>query len=403
MIVDYFNLALKNLRHRGIRSWLTLIGIFIGVAAVVSLISLGAGLRMAVISQFGISSTEVITIQAGGLNMGPPGSGVTIPLREGDVDAISRISEVEVAFGQIISTAKIEFNNRIDFVYMTSVPEGVDRDLANEINDIEIEYGRNLKESDGKKVVLGANFHDDGKFGRVVRPGDKVLIFDEEYEVVGITKKKGSFVLDNVIIINEQLLRDLIDYDDKVDVILAKVRNKDLMDRAKEKIEKVMRQRRDVDIGKEDFSVSTPEATLEMVNQILGGVQAFIIIIASISIFVGAIGIVNTMTTSVLERRGEIGIMKAIGAKNSQIFFQFLIEAGLLGLVGGALGVICGVGIGYLGIVGINNFLGSEMTPEINFLLIFGSLIGSFIIGSVSGILPAMRAANQNPVEALRG
>ncbi len=403
MIRDYFILALKNLRHRGIRSWLTLLGIFIGVAAVVALISLTSGLRMAVISQFGVSTTEVITIQAGGISAGPPGSGVTNPLTEDDVEAINRVSEVEIAFGRVISSARVEFNNQVDFVYMASVPEGIDRDLVNEINDMEIEYGRGLRDSDTKKVVVGANFYDDAKFGRGVRPGDTILIFDEEFEVVGISKKKGSFILDNVVAMNEEVLRDLINYEDTVDVILAKVRDRDQIDQAKEKIERLMRERRDVKVGQEDFSVSTPEATMEMINQILGVIQAFILLVAGISIVVGAIGIVNTMTTSVLERRSEIGVMKAIGAKNSQIFFQFLIEAGLLGLVGGAIGVLFGETIGYLGILGINSFLGSELSPNFNIFLIVGSLLGSFLIGSLAGVFPAMRAANQNPVEALRG
>jgi len=164
-----------------------------------------------------------------------------------------------------------------------------------------------------------------------------------------------------------------------------------------------LRKRRNVKIGEEDFQVSTPQAMLEQVNSVLGGIQAFIVIIASISILVGAIGIINTMTTSVLERKKEIGIMKAIGARNKHIFFQFFVESGLMGLVGGILGIIFGLIIGYAGTYGINSFLGSESSPEINIILIVGALIGSFLIGAIAGIFPAMRAANQNPVEALRG
>jgi len=125
------------------------------------------------------------------------------------------------------------------------------------------------------------------------------------------------------------------------------------MDRTKEDIEKLMRKRRDVDIGEEDFEVSTPEAMLETVNSVLGGVQAFIVIIASISILVGALGIVNTMTTSVLERRKEIGIMKAIGGTNRQVFMQFFFESGMLGFIGGLVGVVLGTLISTLGIVGL--------------------------------------------------
>ena len=174
------------------------------------------------------------------------------------------------------------------------------------------------------------------------------------------------------------------------------------MDKTVLEIEKELRQRRNVKIGQEDFEVSTPEAMLSTVNSLLGGVQAFIVMIALISIFVGAIGIVNTMTTSVMERVREIGIMKSIGAKNSDIFLQFFIEAGLLGFVGGVIGVLIGTGIGFIGILGINNFIGISTSFSPNLVLIFGTLVGSFLIGSISGIAPAMNAARLNPVEALR-
>ena len=400
---DYYFLAVGNLKHRGIRSWLTLFGIFIGVMAVVSLISLGSGLKLAVASQFGISTTEVITVQAGGLNnVGPPGSGVTNPLVEKNVEKIDKLPSIELAFSRIVSSTKLEFNDNVDFKLAVSIPSGKNRKFAYEAVDIEAEYGRLLKDGDTKKVFLGNNFYsNENHFGKSLKVGDKILVQGEKFKVVGIAKKKGSFLWDNFVMINEDVLRDLIDYGDKVDVIVAKVKNKDLMNTAKTEIEKELRDSRDVKIGEEDFEVSTPDTVLGTVNEILNGVQIFILIVAFISIFVGAIGIVNTMTTSVLERKKEIGIMKAVGARNSQIFFQFFIESGLLGLVGGIGGVLFGLILGYLGVLGINNFIGSEIVPEINYILIFFSLLGSFLIGSVSGIIPALRASKQNPVEAL--
>ncbi|MCD4771287.1 ABC transporter permease [archaeon] len=402
---DYFNLALNNLRHRGIRSWLTLLGIFIGVMAVVSLISLGTGLKMAVGAQFGISSTEVITVQAGGISAaGPPGTGVTNKLTRDDAEAIEKISSVDVAIPRMMPTGKMEFNDVVGFGMAMSVPDGEERKVVYEMVDVEAIAGRMLKDGDTNKVVLGWNFYNsDDAFGEKIVPGKTVLIQDERFTVAGILKKKGSFLFDNMVLMNEDVLADLFDYEEDVDLIAVKVKNKDLMERAKEDIEKLMRQRRDVDIGKEDFSVSTPDAMLDTVNSVLGGVQAFIVIIASISILVGAVGIVNTMTTSVLERRKEIGIMKAIGARNSQIFMQFLIESGLLGLVGGLVGVVFGVLVGVLGVLAINSWIGGEVAPSIDFVLVGGALVGSFLIGAIAGIVPALNAAKENPVEALRG
>ncbi len=405
MNLDYLILALKNLKHRGIRSWLTLLGIFIGVTAVVGLIGLGTGLQAAVGAQFGVSSTQALTVQAGGLNaFGAPGSGAVNKLTRDDTAAIEKLSTVEFATPRNLETIKIEYNDKIVFGMAISLDDRMESQMY-ETMDLEAGQGRMLQSGDLGKIVIGSNYAygDKNGFDKGIVIGKTVLIQDERFKVIGILKKKGSFMLDNIVIMYDEDLNDLMNYGDEVDVIGVLVKDPDLMDRAKEEIEKLLRQRRDVDIGEEDFEVSTPDAILETVNSVLGGVKAFIIIIASISILVGALGIVNTMTTSVLERRKEIGIMKAIGAKNSQVFLQFFFESGMLGLIGGLVGVVLGTMISVGGVIGINSFIGSDLSPSIDFILIGSALLGSFIVGAIAGIAPAMQAAKQNPVEALRG
>ena len=138
MLFDYFILAWTNLTHKKLRSWLTIIGIFIGVVAVVSLISLGDGLRAAINSQFGISSTEVITVQAGGLTgYGPPGTGVTKPLMQSDVDAIGRLGTVERAVRRNVVNVKTEFNDKASFGYATNIPDGADRQFIYDQAELE--------------------------------------------------------------------------------------------------------------------------------------------------------------------------------------------------------------------------------------------------------------------------
>lgn len=403
-MVNYFLFASRNLRRRGIRSWLTLVGIVIGITAVVALISLGNGLKVAVNAQFGAGSTEVISVQAGGLSIGPPGSGAVDPITIQDLEAIEKLSSVDFAIPADIESGKLEYNDVVAFGYVTSVPEGKEKELY-EIDDLAAEQGRLLKSGDTKKVILGYNlgYKDKNPFGRDIVPGKSVLVNDEKFEVVGVLERKGSFILDNVVWMYRSDLDDLIGFGDDVDIISVKVKDKDEIDKTKEEIEKLLRKRRDVKVGEEDFEVSTPESSLEDINSILNAIQIFIVIIASISIVVGSIGIVNTMLTSVLERRKEIGIMKSIGAKNSHIFFQFFVESGLLGLIGGIFGIIFGLLIGYVGIGALNNFLGAETAIELNIPLITFSLLGSFLVGAVAGITPALRAANQNPVDALRG
>lgn len=401
--MDYFSFALRNLYRKGIRSWLTLLGICIGIAAVISLISLGSGLKVAVASQFGVGSTEVISVQAGGSGFSPPGSDVVTPLTRADVNAIDGLSSVEFAIGRNLETGKFEYNDRVQIGMIYSIEEGYEKEIYNVLEELETEYGRLLKSGDSKKVIIGFNLYE-GKtngFEKTLSPGKEIFINGESFTVVGVLKKKGSFIYDGTIFMYDNDLSQLADYGDNVDFIQVKVRDREFINRTKQDIERLMRNRRDVDVGSEDFTVSTPESSLAQVNQVLDAIQIFVIIIASISIIIGVVGIINTMATSVLERRKEIGIMKSIGAKNSQIFMQFFIESGFLGFIGGVVGIILGISLGYIGTIGINSFLGTDAQPEINFFLIFFSLIGSFLIGAGAGIYPAMQAAKQNPVRAL--
>jgi len=402
---EYWVMSLKNLKHRGIRTWLTLLGIFIGVMAVVALIGLGNALQSAISAQFGISSTEVITIQAGGVTYGPPGTGVATPLTVKDVEVVRDVRNVELAVRRNIPLGKLEFNKIAIFGNAMNVPSDSEaRKFAYELLNVKALKGSLLDPSDNNEIVVGYNFYAN-KVGlqKAITLGDKVLIQDKGFKVTGILEKTGSFIFDNMILMNEEDLKDTMGYGDKVDMIGVKLKDKTKMEQTKLDLEKALRKSRGVKEGEEDFQISTPEAMMGTVNDIIMGVQIFVLLIASISVFIGAIGIVNTMTTSVVERKKEIGIMKAIGAKNSQVFYQFFIEAGLLGLIGGIVGAIFGTLISMGGIIGLNSFLGSELTLQIDYVLVSLTLLGSFSIGAISGIVPAMSAARQNPVEALRG
>jgi putative ABC transport system permease protein len=407
MIKDFFSLALKNLKSRGIRSWLTLLGIVIGVTAVVSLISLGNGLQLAVANQFGINANELITVQAGGISgFGPPGSSVVDPITREDANAIERLSSVENTVVRNVRSGQIEFNDNVQFRYLGSMAQNKkDLDLIYTQLDQKSLFGRMLKESDFGKVVLGFNFYDkeDEWGGKQITIGKSILINGEKFEVIGIMEKKGSLIMDNVVLILEDDMDDLFGFGEVADLIIAEPKNKKEIDKTKEDIEKLLRQRRDVKKGEENFEVSTPESALATVNSVLSGVQIFIVIVASISIFIGLIGIINTMTTSVMERKKEIGVTKSVGARNEHIFAQFFIESSLLGLIGGSIGALIGTIIGIASIHGINNFMGTDLSFNIDFLLISSALFGSFLIGGIAGIIPAMQAAKQNPVEALRG
>lgn len=404
MIKDYFIFSIKNLGKRKLRSWLTMIGIIIGITAVVSLIGIGQGLETAISSQFGDIGTDKLAVMASG-GMGPPGTGVVTPLTKDNAKKIEQINGVKAVVGRLIRGGKLEYNNHAAFGYAASMAEGDGRKLIEEAMNFEAGKGRLLKDGDSKKTVLGGNLGEENAgFGKQIVIGSKVLIQDEEFEVVGFLGKKGSFLVDNIVLTEEDDLRKILNIpDDDYDVIAVQVHPNADIKAVQKNIEKVMRKERDVKEGEEDFTVQTPQAVLGQVNSTLFAVQLFVYIIAAISILVGGIGIMNTMFTSVLERTKEIGIMKSIGARNSAIFSLFFIESGLIGSIGGVIGAIIGVSMA-MGLAFVGRLaLGSELIrADISIWLVFGSIFGSFLLGSIFGVIPAVNASKLNPVDALR-
>lgn len=405
MIGDLIAYSLRNLWTRKLRTSLTLIGIIIGVMSIVALVGLGNGLRDAITGQFALAGPDILTVTAGGGVQGPPGQGAPNPLQKDYLNDIDRLSSVHSSFGVVIQSVVVEYNNEVNFRILQTIPSDPVRlrEMISSMN-LRMEEGRFLNPGERNRVVLGSNIASSSNaFGRVIRVGDSILINDEQFRVVGILERRGSFIVDGSIRIDEDQAREMFGNDDEYNLISVRARSLNDVQRARADIEDYLRRERSVDEGKEDFSVQTSESALENVNTILSGVQIFIIIIASISIIVGAIGIVNTMFTSVVERTREIGIMKAIGATDETIFTLFFIESGIIGTIGGAIGALLGWLIAVLGTNALGMLLGTSANPDISFVLIASVLLGSFIIGSVSGIVPAVKASHLKPVDALRG
>jgi len=405
MLADFFKLSLNNLRRRRLRSWLTMIGIFIGIAAVVGLISLGQGLQTAVTSQFATLSTDKLTIQNAGTGFGPPGSTVVEKLNEHDLKIIENINGVEYAIPRLVRIVKIEYNKVGKFKYIGDIPEDSElADVVYEAGDLKAKEGRLLRAGDSGKVVLGSNIVKKNEFGKKIEVGKKINIQGKDFEVIGILKKGSSFQVNDVVVMLSEDMKDLLDIDDEIDMIIAQVEEPKEIQEVAERIEKAMRKDRDLDLGEEDFSVETPLEAIGAVNDVLTSVNIVVVGIAMISLIVGGIGIANTMYTSVLERKKEIGTMKAIGAKNSDILMIFLIESGLLGLVGGLIGILIGIGLS-LGVASIaNNYFGTEIiTVDISISLITAAISFSFLIGILFGVIPSYQASKLKPVEALRG
>lgn len=404
MLNDYLSYAVKNITHRKLRSWLTVLGIVIGIASVVALISLGQGLQDAINTQFSALGTDKVTITAASGGFGPPGSGAVTPLTEHDKKIIEKVTGVKIVVGRMIRQVYMEFNDKGRFEYLVSNPEETrERKLVEETLNIKIKDGRLLEDGDFSKVVLGNKFTDSSLFGKEIFVGDRITLQEKDFEVIGIIEPIGSFQIDEAILMLESDVRDLLDVPENIDIIVAQIEKNADIDEVSQQIEKELRKDRNLNIGEEDFQVSTPQQTLDTANVILTVVQFIVIGIAAISLIVGGVGITNTMYTSVLERTNEIGVMKAIGAKNSDILWIFLLEAGVIGLFGGLIGLLIGVGLG-LGVQSIGSqMLGADLLRvHFSWVLIIGSLLFSLGVGIISGLTPALQASKMKPVDSLR-
>ena len=404
MINDYFSLAIGNLRHRGVRSWLTILGIFIGIAAVVSLITMGQGLETAILGQFGTLSVDKLTIQNQQTGFAPPGSAVVEKLNDHDIDIVERVSGVDLTLPRILRVMNVEYNEKLRFTYIASQLSDRERiEIVYESFDAKIAEGKLLEARDRGKVLLGSDFANDETFNKRIKPGNRLKINGKEFEVIGILKPTGTFTINGAILMFQEDMEDLLEIKGEYDFIVTQVKDKDQIERVAEEIEQRMRKDRNEKEGEESFNVETPLQALDSVKDILNIVNIVVIGIAAISLFVGGIGIANTMYTSVVERTKEIGIMKAVGAGNKDILFLFLIEAGLLGLVGGLVGAIIGLSVAIGASSIANQALGTELLKvSISYPLLIGAVAFSFLVGTFAGILPAIQASKLKVVDALR-
>jgi putative ABC transport system permease protein len=400
---DYILLAIQNLRHRKLRSWLTILGIFIGIAAVVSLISLGEGLRQGILGQLGSLSVDKLTIQNSGTGFGPPGSTAIRKLDKHDLELIKSVNGIDEVIPRLIRIVKIEHGKEMQFFYIGSMPENKKQlNIIYSTFSLEAESGRKLSENDKGKVLIGNDAA--SAFSKKIEAGSNIMINGKNFEIAGVLEKGSTFMINSVVMMLEDDMKNLLNIGDEIDIIVAQVSDKNKIEEAAKNIEKKLRKDRNEKEGEEDFSVQTPIKSLKTVTTILNIINLIVIGIALISLIVGGVGIANTMYTSVLERTKEIGVMKSIGAKNSDIMWIFLIESGLLGFVGGIIGAFLGLGMALL-----VSFIASSALPGLNFavqvswLLLLGAIAFSFIIGTFSGILPAIQASKLNPVESLRG
>jgi putative ABC transport system permease protein len=378
-----------------------MLGIIISIATIFVLISVSIGLQEAVEEQFKSLGTDKFFIFPRGQSAGP-GSSSASYLTEDDVKIIEKVNGVKDFSYAAVANVKLEFNDEVRFAQIIGVPLEKS-DLFLENGAFKIDEGRTLKEGERGAVNIGSQYKYSSFFSKPVKSGDNLLINDREFEVKGIWEPRGNPGDDRVILISIENFREVFGESKNIDQIIVQVNNQDKIKEVANSVEKRLRSFRNVDEDSQDFSILTPEELLESFGNILTIITSFLFSVAAISLLVGGIGIANTMFTSVLERTKEIGTMKALGAKNKDILLIFLIESGLLGLIGGTLGVILGASISKaIEYIVVNQFDTTLLRASLPIELFMGCLTFSFIIGAISGIWPAYRASKLKTVDALR-
>ena len=398
---DEVRYTIHNLRQRSMRSWLTVLSILIGVTAIFAILAFGLGLQNYINSLAEESGTDKLFIQARGI--GAPGTDDAFTLSKDEIEFVDKVKGVKQVAGIYMKPGEIEHNDETKYNFVMGL--NMDKlDFQLEAFTIEIMKGRNLQEDETGKVVLGYNYQlPDKIFEDPVRVGDRVKINGEKFEVVGFYSEVGNPTDDGNVYLTQAGMEQLYtDIEDKFGFLMVQsARNIDPGELA-DKITEDLREERGEEEGQETFFVQTFADAIETFQNIFNILNGILVLIALVSVIVASVNIMNTMYTAVIERTREIGIMKAVGARNSDIMFIFILESGILGMVGGVFGVILGYLIAELGgyVAAVSGF--SLLQPVFPWYLIAGCILFAFFVGSISGILPARHAARQNPVTALR-
>lgn len=395
-VEEISKLALRSLVRNKTRSVLTMLGIIIGVSAVILLVSIGQGLQDFITNQFESLGSNVVAVlpgklEGGGFSSGGPNFAGT-KLTTKDVADISKLGGAVESAG-----AAIQYPTSISNLGLSKYGTvlGIDQNYV-KIRNLSVDSGRLINDADvrvSRNVAVVGTSISEKLFGSDNAIGKKVTIGGQKFEVVGMLHQIGSggFGVDtNSYVLIPITSAQKVFGIKGVQAIAAKAVDKENIPLAISQIKKLLGKR----MKSDEFSVVDSGSIVQTINQVLGVLTLALGGIAAISLVVGGVGIMNIMLVSVTERTREIGLRKAVGAKPSDILYQFLIEAVVLSLGGG----IIGVAIGTLGAWAISHFIETTVT----FWSVALSFGVSALVGVVFGVTPAARASKLNPIEALK-
>ncbi len=400
MIWETIRLAVQAIFRNTMRSVLTVLGIVIGVAAVIAMVTVGEGSSSQVTADVEKLGTNVLMVMAGGDEQGPGSNSVAKAFTLQDVDAIiEQISSVETAapYAQTSTTAIYGSES-----VKTSIIGTDNRYLL--AVDWPIVMGRQFlvsEESSGKPVCILGETVRQNLFGNTNPIGETIRLSSLTCEVVGLLEAKGasSFGMDqdDVIGLPMKTFQRRMTGNSEVAMIFVAVRDGQSTTRAMIEIEALMRERRRISEGEDDdFNIMDMKQIASMLTGITNVLTGLLSAVAAVSLLVGGIGIMNIMLVSVTERTREIGIRLAVGAQASQVLMQFLVEAIVLSMIGGLIGIVLGLGLAAFG----SSLMVIPFEP--NPVVVGGAFVFSAVVGVIFGYFPARRAAKLDPIEALR-
>ncbi len=400
--------AITSLSANKLRSFLTMLGIIIGVAAVIAMLSIGRGAQEAITSQITSMGTNLLFVRPGAASQGgvrqAQGSAATLTYEDAlalaQAPSVAAVAPEASTFGQVVY-----LSNNINTQITGVTPE------YEQVRNMPVESGSFITAQHvaarSPVAVIGANvaaelFNGDDPLDKTIR------ISGQNFRVIGVLKAKGGTgfgITDDRILVPLTTLQSRLASSGRfrgantVQTINVQVADPKVTDQAVEEISAILRERHNI-LYEDDFTITSQQDTIEAANQITGILTVFLGGVAAISLLVGGIGIMNIMLVSVTERTREIGIRKAVGARKRDILAQFLTEATLLSVAGGLTGILVGYGISRF-ITGIN--LGTtQISAVVSADSVLLATLFSVAVGLFFGIFPAQRAADLNPIEALR-
>lgn len=407
-----FKHAFEMVLHSKLRSWLTILGIVIGVAAVIAIVSIGAGMQQAMNSRLSGLGGDIITVNPGhergggffgGGGGGAGGGGSTgattkaIVLNRNDIQALKGVSDIAVISPQIRGSVNVSYLGKSGKVSIT----GIDQKVWSKITTSTLSQGRLLDSADQNVIVIGGGLSS-SYFSKPLGINQMLNIQGSSFRVVGILNDTSNSIY-MPIDMAFQVIPDKAN--GEYDSISLKIKNQDNLDADLTKITDTLMLFRHVTSRTLDFSVTSSKEMQATREQAMSSISLFLIAIAGVSLLVGAVGVANTMFTSVLEKTKDIGIMKAIGARNKDILLIFLFHAALIGLIGGLIGVFFGVLLsGLMPAIFGGGFGGggAGATTLVSWQSIVMALSVSVSVGIAAGIIPAYQASKLKPVDALR-